>query len=395
MTSSEGGARTIGQRVAETGGRTTGFDYLRIGLALAVMVWHSFPISYGKPFETMVLGGWARPTVAFILPAFFALSGFLVAGSLERNTSLLRFAALRAIRIMPALGVEVLLSALILGPLLTTVGLAAYLSDGEFHEYFLNVFGIIHFDLPGLFETNPIPRIVNGQLWTIPYELECYAALAALAALGLVRRPVLMLAAVTGLQLAVMAITYQPIVFGSPLPELGGVFSGRLLVMSFLWGVVLYRLRDRVPFSGWLAAIAAAVSVALMLVPLGDALAALPIAYAVAYLGLQQPRSTPIVALGDFSYGIFLYGFAVQQTVASLGAWTHHWYLNLALAVPLVTLFAAFSWYGVEKPALALRTRLSVLDPIDRWIGSIRTRLLAVLPWPASPSAAASKAELR
>lgn len=381
MTSSAGRACTIGQRVAETGGRTTGFDYLRIGLALAVMVWHSFPISYGKPFETMVLGSWARPMVAFILPAFFALSGFLVAGSLERNTSLLRFAALRAIRIMPALGVEVLLSALILGPLLTTVGLAAYLSDGEFHEYFLNVFGIIHFDLPGLFETNPIPRIVNGQLWTIPYELECYAALAGLAALGLVRRPMLMLAAVTGLQLAVIVITYQPLVLGSPLPELGGVFSGRLLVMSFLWGVALFRLRDLVPFSGWLAVMAAALSIALMLVPSGDALAPLPIAYAVAYVGLQQLRSTPMVALGDFSYGIFLYGFAVQQTVASLGAWTHHWYLSLALAVPLVTLFAAFSWYGVEKPALALRKRLSVLDPVDAWIGSAQGRLSSLAPW--------------
>ena len=381
MTSSAARACTIGQRVAETGGRTTGFDYLRIGLALAVMVWHSFPISYGKPFETMVLGSWARPMVAFILPAFFALSGFLVAGSLERNTSLLRFAALRAIRIMPALGVEVLLSALILGPLLTTVSLVAYLSDGEFHEYFLNVFGIIQFDLPGLFETNPISRIVNGQLWTIPYELECYAALAALAALGLVRRPMLMLAAVTGLQLAVIVITYQPLVLGSPLPELGGVFSGRLLVMSFLWGVALFRLRDLVPFSGWLAVMAAALSIALMLVPLGDALAPLPIAYAVAYVGLQQLRSTPIVALGDFSYGIFLYGFAVQQTVASLGAWTHHWYINLALAVPLVTLFAAFSWYGVEKPALALRKRLSVFDPIDAWIGSAQGRLSSLAPW--------------
>lgn len=381
MMSSKGGACTIGERVAETGGRTTGFDYLRIGLALAVMVWHSFPISYGKPFETMVLGGWARPLVAFILPAFFALSGFLVAGSLERNTSLLRFAALRAIRIMPALGVEVLLSALILGPLLTTVGLVAYLSDGEFHEYFLNVFGIIHFDLPGLFETNPIPRIVNGQLWTIPYELECYAALAALAALGLVRRPGLMLAAVMSLQLAAIIVTYQPIVFGSPLPELGGVFSGRLLVMSFLWGVVLFRLRDFVPFSGALAAVALLVSVALMLVPLGDALAPLPIAYAVAYLGLQQPRTTPIVTLGDFSYGIFLYGFAVQQTVASFGAWTHQWYINLALAVPLVTLFAAFSWYGVEKPALALRKRLSVFDPVDAWIGSAQGRLRGFARW--------------
>jgi peptidoglycan/LPS O-acetylase OafA/YrhL len=56
---------------------------------------------------------------------FFALSGFLVAGSPERSKTLLTFLGLRAIRIYPALGVEVVLSALLIGTAVTTLPLPA------------------------------------------------------------------------------------------------------------------------------------------------------------------------------------------------------------------------------------------------------------------------------
>ena len=104
------------------------------------------------------------------------------------------FVGLRAIRIYPALAVESLIAALVLGPLLTTKSLPAYFSDHDLHTYFLNILGDPHFLLPGVFKSNPID-LVNGQLWTIPYELRCYVLLTALAMLGAVRRPVILLAA--------------------------------------------------------------------------------------------------------------------------------------------------------------------------------------------------------
>lgn len=366
--------RTIGDRVVETGGRTTGFDYLRVGLAAAVVLWHTFPVSYGIGAEE-VLTLWPRPVIAIILPAFFALSGFLVAGSLERNTSLIRFAALRALRIIPALGVEVTLSALILGPLVTNWPLKAYFSDAMFFRYFQNIAGRIHYALPGAFAGNPIVGIVNGQLWTIPFELECYAVLMIIAALGFVRVRWLMLAAVAGFNLVLVGGAIVPVLFGGePLPHLGGIFTGRLLVAAFLWGVTLFRFRDRVPLTGALGVAAAVLSVGLLEMPLGDYLAPLPIAYVVAWAGLQNPRANVIVKFGDFSYGVFLYGFAVQQVVASLGTWTHHWYVNAVLVFPILTLFAAFSWYSVERPALSLRKHLALLDPLDASIERARHR---------------------
>src|SRR5215469_12102212 len=66
---------------------------------------------------------------------------------------------------MPALTVEVFLSAIILGPLLTTVSHGNYFTSGEFYSYFLNIVGEIHYSLPGVFVTNPVPWL-DGPVGT-------------------------------------------------------------------------------------------------------------------------------------------------------------------------------------------------------------------------------------
>ena len=91
-----------------------------------------------------------------------ALSGFLVAGSLER-TRARQFVVLRALRLVPALAVEVTLSALLLGAFFTTLPLWRYLQSPELGGYFGNIVGFVHFTLPGVFERNPAPGVVNSQ----------------------------------------------------------------------------------------------------------------------------------------------------------------------------------------------------------------------------------------
>src|SRR5690606_37195273 len=147
-----------------------------------------------------------------LLPLFFALSGHLVSGSLDRSNSLGVFLGLRALRIFPALAIDPLLCALVLGPLVPTLPLMEYHQHRQLLEYFQNILGIIHYHLPGVFEDNPITE-VNGQLWTIPAELECYILLAALAAVGMHRRRALWLGI---LLVAVAALEYRVIVQDMP-----------------------------------------------------------------------------------------------------------------------------------------------------------------------------------
>ena len=114
---------TILGQMEKGSGFTAGFDYVRTALALAVLVWHSYILSAGS--AALYRAAWSGPfrfLLAIILPMFFALSGFLVAGSLER-TRAHQFVVLRALRLIPALAVEVTLSALILGAFFTTLPL--------------------------------------------------------------------------------------------------------------------------------------------------------------------------------------------------------------------------------------------------------------------------------
>jgi peptidoglycan/LPS O-acetylase OafA/YrhL len=354
---------TIAQRMSETGGRPTGFDYLRLGLAVTILCWHSVVTSYGSDVQTAVDSSLARPLMAVLLPAFFTLSGFLVAGSLERSKTIGMFVGLRAIRIFPALAVESLIAALILGPLLTTRPVLGYFADPQFHAYFLNILGDPHFYLPGVFTSTPFNQ-VNSQLATIPYELRCYIMLTALALLGAVRRPVVLLGAM--LALTALGIGWTAIDRPHDLTEASGPVAGWLLIVSFLAGVLIYLYRERIAWRWRWGVGALVLGLVLLDVPMGETLAVFPLAYATVFFGLTNAPKTGVLKGADYSYGIFLYGFAVQQTYVLLAPDGRHWWLNIAVTLPATTAVAALSWHLVEKPALGLRTQLAKLEA--RWL---------------------------
>ncbi|WP_309645135.1 acyltransferase [Phenylobacterium sp.] len=356
--------KTLADQIEATGGRSSGFDYMRIVLALAVVCWHSVATCYGHEAQFVILSGPFRSVVAIILPMFFALSGFLVAGSLERTKTLVMFLGLRAIRIFPALGVEVILSALILGPLLTSYALGAYVTDPLFLRYFRNLIGDIRYYLPGVFENNPNPGVVNGQLWTVPFELECYILLSMFAAMGVVRRR---LTIVFGIAVtAGVLIVHQFIQDGGAIERNSGPIYGKCLVLCFLAGAMIYLYREKIRFSLGLCAVSAVAAVALIHIPYGDYFLPVPVAYLTVYLGLLNPRKVGFLSGADYSYGVFLYSYVIQQAVMSAAPWAREWYWNILICVPLSIVFAAASWHLVEKPALGWRVHLKTLEEV--WI---------------------------
>ena len=360
---------TIGAVVAARGA-TSGFDYLRVGLAVAVVAIHSWRVTTGPD----AMEGVATPVAALInliLPLFFGLSGFLVAGSLERVRDLRVFLTFRALRIFPALTVEVVLSALLLGPLLTTLPLGAYVADADLLRYLANAAGVISFELPGVFEANPT-REVNGALWTVPYELECYVLLAVLALLTVARRPLVLLGLTLLWGAYLTAGTLLDV--GGPEGGFGVTVAGAatakvhvsaLLVPSFLAGVTLFVLRNKVPFASWMIALAGVLALVCLTSPALYGFAPLPAAYLAAGLGLQTPPKSALLRSGDYSYGIYLYAYPVQQAVWQLAPGGQTYLGNLALSLALVSVFAAFSWHAVEKPALRLKAVFFGREPLQ------------------------------
>lgn len=296
---------TIERRIKLAGGPTSGFDYLRIILAVSVLCWHTIGLTYGAEFADAVMAGWAGPLVRIILPMFFALSGFLIAASLERNT-LPTFLIFRGLRIVPALAVEIALSALVLGPLMTTLPWREYFSDDRFFAYALNVIGFIHYQLPGLFDLNPFAAIVNGSLFTIPYELECYLALVLLALVGIVARPRLLFGALVVGTLGLIILAHFK---AADTFRIDSALPPRSLVLCFLAGVLLYVTRALVPYSKIVLLAAAALSALFLSRASLYAFSPIPIAYVTVWLGLQNPPKLPVIFSGDYSYGVYLYAF--------------------------------------------------------------------------------------
>lgn len=355
--------QSIRGRIVAAGGPTTGFDLLRVVLALAVICTHSIGTSYGSAADIAVL--WESPfrgLFSLVLPMFFALSGFLVAGSLHRTPRMHQFLTLRAIRIVPALAVETLLCAVLLGPLLTSMALGDYFTDRHFFGYFLNIVGDIHYDLPGMFSQNPMPWIVNISLWTVPYELECYAILALLAVVGLIARRGVLTLLILGLCLVVPYAN-----LAQDVPQTFLRPDGKLLVMSFLCGIAIQRYQDRLVHNVWLAAACCLLAVAL----LGNsntALMAAPFAaYFTIYIGVLQAPKLPVFKNGDYSYGMYLFAFPMQQAYTQLFPDYRIWWLNAAFAIAASLAYAIFSWHCVEKPVLSRkRIILAFVDDVVR-----------------------------
>lgn len=193
-----------------------------------------------------------------------------------------------------------------------------------------------------MFETNPLPRVVDGPLWTLEYEVGCYTAVLALGAARLLTRE-----SVTALALALALIVWRvPGAQGQP---------WLYLPLAFATGAALHAWRTRVP---WRRDLALA---ALLLVVAGTAGTGLrPLAstaglYALLHLG-RGWRLAGWGRWGDPSYGIYLWGMLVQQVVVSLGCGLTP-ASNLLISVPMTVVLAYTSWHLVERRALALKDR--------------------------------------
>jgi peptidoglycan/LPS O-acetylase OafA/YrhL len=357
--------------LARNRGVGPGFDLLRIGLAAAILYGHALFIAGWPPVHAITgasahsagaalaaptpWDGPKRPLHVMLVPMFFALSGFLVAGSALRVGDIKTFVALRVLRLFPSLVVEVLLSAFFLGALFTTLPPGRYFTHPGLFRYLLNMFGLVDMQLPGVFTSNPVSGVVNANLWTLPSELHCYLLLIGLMFAGVLRR--------RKLYAAVYALATVALVFENASTNFGvepGPVSPECLVYYFCTGLFFFLWRDRLRFNWLLFCAMAALSYALLMSRHLVFAAGLPLTYVTCGLGLIRWPKIPIVQSGDYSYGVYLSGFPISQAlVAGFPALVGHRFLVLGLTMPLSALFAAFSWHAIEKHCLKLKVYLA------------------------------------
>jgi peptidoglycan/LPS O-acetylase OafA/YrhL len=337
-------------------GRDNNFNLIRLLAALAVIFSHSVAV-LGLPGDREVFFdrlGLSAGEMA--VDVFFVASGFLVTGSLVKRGSLIAFLWARALRIYPALWIMLLLTVFLLAPALTGLPIADYFHTQSTYEYFwrcATLIGGVRYSLPGVFDALPLKGQFNGSLWTLPIELRMYLTLAAgwfvLAVAPAIRVKALTLAA------PLAAAAFLAIILRGRL--LGGPFNpANIRVYMFLAGTTLFLWRDRIPLGrGTLFALLAALALASFDKSVFFAAYVLSLAPLVLHLAyIPSGRVRAFNAWGDFSYGVYIYAFPIQQTLALFFP---------AMALPamvaasgLLTLgVAMLSWRVIEKRALALK----------------------------------------
>lgn len=341
------------QLLIKNNGTAPGFDALRFFLATIIMAWHAFSICYtGRAPIYVVIADYpfAKEVLRFLIPSFFFLGGFLVAGSADRLRSLKPFLIFRVLRIFPALMVEVILSAVILGAIVTTLPLASYYTHQQFFSYFLNMIGYVHLQLPGVFTGNT-SSAVNINLWTLPPDFYSYLILALIMALGIFYKRryflILFLAGSLGL-FAFFAHINQWGAFIAP------VVHESLFVYSFFIGVLCYLYADIIPIKKSLFALAFA-GLSFLYWDETTILGIFACCYVTLFLGMCDLTKIPLIRSGDYSYGIYLYGFPIEQTVWHYLPHTRDWVSLFVVAFPITLGFSILSWHFVEKPFLALK----------------------------------------
>lgn len=347
------------------GGRAPGFDALRLMLAAGVLLSHSVSICYGHPafvaFWRAPVAGLAAPLFLFrmLVPMFFFISGFLVTASALRLRRPGTYLCFRALRVFPALLVSVAACAVVLGGAVTVLPLSAYYTDPGFFSYFLNILGSLRTGLPGVFADHPV-RDVNRNLWTLEPEFLCYLVIAVLLWAGVLssRRAFLALYGLGSAWLALML----PFIGWGGFGDAAATVHPWIIMHAFFTGALAFLYADRVRVDGRLMGLAL-----LGLLFLNGKYTLLPGTLAACYValcvGFMPLRGFPLTRKGDLSYGLYIYGYPVQQAVFHASPLFRTWWAMDLVALPLALLAAALSWRFIEAPALALKRRISPAAP--------------------------------
>lgn len=337
------------------------FYLLRLIAAISVLFSHSYPLTAAGLEPLVKASNYLESLGGFAVQSFFIMSGFFITRSyLERN-NLFNFLVCRCLRIFPGMIVNILWCVFVVGLMVTTLPKLEYLTNPIVFQYIKNnVMLFMTYPLPGVFANNPFSTIVNGSLWTLPIEFSLYLIVALFGVLGLLKRKHLATA------LAILLFFCTPFLFRH-IPTFADDASWAVMtpIYCFLLGSVAYTCRGYVLMQPKIAVILLSVLVVSCVLVSNSimhrAIFFATFAYCIFLLAyLPWIKGHLLTRYGDFSYGIYIYAFPVQQTLMYYFHF-HHPVLLFASALPITLLLSIASWHWVEKPALSLKNKLPLL----------------------------------
>jgi peptidoglycan/LPS O-acetylase OafA/YrhL len=327
---------------------------MRLVLAIMVMLGHSPELIDGnrqREWLTCIFGTLSLGELA--VDCFFLLSGYLIMKSWHDQPRPWPFLKKRLLRIYPGFIVASIICAVVVGPLGSLP--STYFEQFQGFDFFRGLVLLEMPAIPSVFEGTKY-SVVNGAMWTISKEFECYlfVLVAGVAGVLRVRHFCLVLTLISFALLAWFRLVNEPVI-------------DLRLASCFLSGACYYTYRDRIRLTGVLAVDAAAATVLFMFSWRAAEIVLISVgAYAMFFAAHKRSSLlSRFNRLPDVSYGVYLYGWPIQKLLL----WSHPamppWML-FALATPAALIMGIGSWYCVEKPALRFKGRRTGLDKQNR-----------------------------
>jgi peptidoglycan/LPS O-acetylase OafA/YrhL len=328
------------------------FDLIRLLAALSVIFGHSFDLfltnGYDEPVRNILIDDYSGSLAVYI---FFFLSGIFITASFASSKTFIRFWLMRVFRIWPALILCIFITVFIVGPIFTPLSLHAYFLDDHTWEYYIKNNTLYHYEglLYGVFNNNHFCA-TNGALWTLPIELRCYFLVFILGVLGLFRH-----------KITVVLFFTAFILFRNNYYLTAFFLEGGLkLSLFFLSGMMAFTFRQYIIINYKLALILIAVCTAAYYIKFQafNYLFYITLIYTILVMA-SNPFIRKIKPPGDYSYGIYIYGFLIQQIVAHIyPAMTS--YPSMLITIPAVSVAGILSWHYIESPAINLGKKIAL-----------------------------------
>ncbi len=314
---------------------------------------------------------------------FFMLSGLLVTASFLNSPKMNDFIIKRAARIFPGLFACLCVSVFIIGPSFTSLSLGEYFSHGETWRYLVNntlLYDLV-WRLPGVFEDSQ--HGLNGSLWTLPLEVACYLFLAAIYGLGIWRFRWLSNLILIGV---ILISFFMPQLLPS---LLAGNVEAHMLPGCFALGALFAVNQQMIVIHRQGVIALGLLSALLWTTELKVPPFYLFFFYACLYVGSRKIIVEKLRIPVDPSYGVYIYGFLIQQCLAHLFP-EQGLFFNRVGAAFFAIVVGVLSWLYVEKPAMVfVRNRvsngdlwgscLSIVKAIPEKLGALFTKKVVVL----------------
>ena len=367
-------------------GTDNALGIVRLVLASLVIFDHAFPLGGWGHDPVLDLTGGQATLGSIAVGGFFAISGYLIAKS-GQTADVVQFLWRRVLRIFPAFLVVLIVTAFAVGPVLWLLegrSLGAYFTTGAGGPFaYITANWTLTIGQWGIHDllvtTTPYGESTgisafNGSLWTLRYEWWCYLVIAVFVLFAVITRARAIVVATT-VFFGILQVVQDaaPGTVAAIVPWLADPYTISL-GFTFLIGSCIALYADKVPLDDRLIAFAGALVIATLAFGGYSTIGTIAIVYLSLAAGARLPKAVRwIGAKNDYSYGVYIYGFLVQQVMAYFQVFKLGYLPFVLIAVVLALGLGWLSWHGIEKHAMKLKS-WGPGRGVAYWLGRARSR---------------------